>query len=52
MILSILQQNIKGGESIMAITIDSKIGDILADEKAKAILDKHLPQSIAQRGQR
>lgn len=27
----------------MAITIDSKIGDILADEKAKAILDKHMP---------
>ncbi|MFC2018003.1 hypothetical protein ACFLTQ_01705 [Chloroflexota bacterium] len=27
----------------MAITIDSKIGEILADEKAKAIVDKHLP---------
>ena len=27
----------------MAITIDSKIGEILADEKARAILDKHLP---------
>lgn len=27
----------------MAITIDSKIGDILADPKGKAILDKHAP---------
>lgn len=27
----------------MALTIDSKIGDLLADAKAKAILDKHLP---------
>ena len=27
----------------MALTVDSKIGELLADEKAKAILDKHLP---------
>ena len=27
----------------MAITIDSKLGDILADPKGKAVLDKHLP---------
>jgi hypothetical protein len=27
----------------MALTIDSKIGDLLADPKAKAILEKHLP---------
>jgi len=26
----------------MALTTDSKIGDLLSDEKAKAILDKHL----------
>ena len=27
----------------MALTIDSKLGDLLADPKAKAILEKHLP---------
>ena len=27
----------------MAITIDSKIGEILADPKGKAVLDKHVP---------
>jgi len=27
----------------MALTIDSKIGELLADPKAKAILEKHLP---------
>ncbi len=27
----------------MALTIDSNLGDILADEKGKAILEKHLP---------
>ncbi|MFC1925025.1 hypothetical protein ACFLXA_06650, partial [Chloroflexota bacterium] len=34
---------IKGGLSIMALTVDSKIGELLADAKAKAILDKHIP---------
>ena len=27
----------------MALTIDSKIGDLLANPKAKALLDKYLP---------
>ena len=27
----------------MALTLDSKLGDILADPKGKAVLDKHLP---------
>ncbi len=27
----------------MALTIDSKLEDLLADEKAKAILEKHIP---------
>ncbi len=27
----------------MAITVDSKLGDIFANPKAKAIMDKHLP---------
>ncbi|MCX6000517.1 MAG: hypothetical protein NTU41_13295 [Chloroflexi bacterium] len=27
----------------MALTIDSKIGELLADPKAKAILEKHMP---------
>ena len=27
----------------MALTLDSKIGDLLANPKAKAILDKYLP---------
>ena len=27
----------------MALSIDSTIGELLADEKAKAILDSHLP---------
>jgi len=27
----------------LALTLDSKIGDILADPKGKAILEKHLP---------
>jgi len=27
----------------MALTIDSKMGDILADPKGKAILEKHMP---------
>jgi hypothetical protein len=31
----------------MALTIDSKIKDILASEQAKAILEKHLPGSTS-----
>lgn len=27
----------------MALTIDSKMGDLLADHKAKAVLEKHIP---------
>ena len=27
----------------MALTIDSKIGELLADPKTKAILEKHMP---------
>jgi len=27
----------------MALTIDSKMGDLLADPKAKAVLEKHIP---------
>lgn len=27
----------------MALTTDSKLGDILANEKGKAVLEKHLP---------
>lgn len=27
----------------MALSIDSTLGDILADEKGKAVLEKHLP---------
>ena len=27
----------------MALSIDSTIGELLADEKAKAVLEKHLP---------
>jgi len=27
----------------MSLTVESKIGDLLADPKAKEILDKHLP---------
>jgi len=27
----------------MALTVDSKIGELLGDEKAKAILEKHIP---------
>lgn len=27
----------------MALTIDSKIGDLLGNEKTRAILDKHIP---------
>jgi hypothetical protein len=27
----------------MAVSIESKIGDLLANPKAKAVLDKHLP---------
>ena len=27
----------------MALSIDSKLGDILADEKGKAALEKHMP---------
>ncbi len=27
----------------MALTVDSKIGDIIADPKGKAVLEKHLP---------
>ena len=27
----------------MAFTVDSKIGDLLADAKAKAVVEKHLP---------
>ena len=27
----------------MALSVDSTLGDILADEKAKAVLEKHMP---------
>ena len=27
----------------MALSIDSKLGDILANEKGKAVLEKHMP---------
>ena len=27
----------------MALSIDSTLGDILADEKGKAVLEKHMP---------
>jgi len=27
----------------MALTIDSTLGELLADEKGKAVLEKHLP---------
>ena len=27
----------------MALSVDSKLGDILADEKGKAVLEKHMP---------
>ena len=27
----------------MALSIDSTLGDILGDEKAKAVLEKHMP---------
>ena len=27
----------------MALTVDSTLGEILADEKGKAVLEKHLP---------
>jgi len=27
----------------MALSVDSKLGDILGDEKGKAVLEKHMP---------
>jgi hypothetical protein len=34
------------GDAVVAITINSKIADLLANEEAKAIIDKHIPGLI------
>jgi len=34
----------------MALSIDSTLGEILADEKGKAVLEKHLPGVTAMPG--
>ncbi len=31
----------------MALSIDSTVGEILADEKGKAVLEKHLPELMS-----